>query len=482
MIDKRYAVWSAVVMAAACVAVGVPRRSAAQETTERAILEQSIHRRVLANGLEVIVIENHGVPLATVEIVVRNGSFTQTPATAGLAHMYEHMFFQANATYPDGAAFGERATELGAVYNGSTEEERVNYYVTLPSDSLAGGVRFVAAAVRAPLFLPEELAREKEVVLGEYDRQQASPSFALTQSMGQALWPDNWSRKNVIGDRTVVRNVTPAQMRAIQHAYYVPNNAAVFITGDVTPAVAFALADSAFGDWPRAPDPFLANPIPAIPPLTHDTAIIAEADVGAVTVLIQWQGPSVRSDPQSTYAADVLSDALNQPGSRLQRRLVDSGLWQGILVNYYTLDHVGPITISGQTTAANLRPALAALDREIARFDSVGYVSARELEQVKTQRAVNSAFGRERTSGYTHAIGFWWSVASLDYYLGYVDHMARCTAADLAAYARTYIVGRPRVTGVLISPADRRSIELTESELAGWDTAAAAGTPAGTGP
>lgn len=452
----------------------VPRRPAPQRTTrpatERGVLEQSIHRRVLDNGLEVIVLENHGVPLATVEIDVKNGSFTQTPATEGLAHMYEHMFFQANATYPEGQLFAERANELGAVYNGTTEEERVNYYVTLPSDQLSGGVHFMAAALRGPLFKSEELAREKEVVLGEYDRQEASPAFTLTREMGQKLWPGNWSRKNVIGDRTVVRNVTPEQMRAIQQAYYVPNNAALLITGDVTPAAAFAVADSAFGDWARAPDPFAANPIPPIPPLAHNEAVISEADVGAVTVLVQWQGPSVRADPDATYAADVFSDTMNEPGSRFQRALVDSGLWQGVLVNYYTLDHVGPITISGQTTADKLRPALAALDREITRFDSASAVTPEQLAEVKTSREVSSAFGRERTTTYTHTIGFWWSVASLEYYMGYVDHMATRTTADLQGYARKYIVGKPHVTGVLISPADRQSIGLTEADLTGAPT------------
>jgi zinc protease len=200
--------------------------------------------------------------------------------------------------------------------------------------------------------------------------------------------------------------------------------------------------------------------------------VISEADVGAVTVLVQWQGPSVRSDPDATYAADVFSDAMNEPGSRFQRALVDSGLWQGVLVNYYTLDHVGPITISGQTTADKLRPALAALDREIARFDSAGggAVTAEQLAEVKTAREVSSAFGRERTTAYTHTIGFWWSVASLEYYLGYVDHMATRTAADLQAYAQKYIVGKPHVTGVLISPADRQSIGLTEADLTGAPT------------
>jgi zinc protease len=435
--------------------------------TERALLEQATHGRDLGNGLQVVVVENHGVPLATIEIDVRNGSFTQTPDYAGLAHMYEHMFFQANASYPDPDEFLDRTAELGAVFNGRTEEESVSYYLTLPSDSLDGGLRFMAAALRTPLFRADELAREKEVVIGEYDRQEANPFFALSQAMGHKLWPDNWSRKNVIGDRDVVQHVTPEQMREIQHRYYVPNNSALIVTGDVDTTRVFALAQQLFGDWPRAPDPFVAYPIPPIVPLTGNQAVIAEAPVGAVTVIVQWQGPSVGSDSASTFAADVFSDALNQPGSTFQQRLVDSGLFQSIEVNYYTLNHVGPITVSGQTTPDKLRAAIAALDREIARFDSVGYISPEDLAEVKAQRAVNSAFGRERASGYAHTIGFWWSVADMEYYFGYVDNMAAQTPKDLAAYARRYIVGKPHVTGILISSEDRRTIGLTEAELKG---------------
>jgi zinc protease len=285
--------------------------------------------------------------------------------------------------------------------------------------------------------------------------------------MGHKLWPLNWSRKNVIGDRDVIHHVTPEQMREIQHRYYVPNNAALIVTGDVDTARVFALAQRAFGDWARGADPFVAFPIPPIPPLTGNDAVIAEAPVGAVTLLIQWQGPSVGADPGATYAADVFSDALNMPGSSFQQRLVDSGLFQSVGVNYYTLNHTGPITISGQTTPDKLRPALAALDHEIARFDSIGYVSAEALAEVKAQRTVNSAFGRERASGYAHTVGFWWSVADIEYYFGYVDNMATQTPADLARYARRYMVGKPHITGVLIAPQDRATLGLSESELKG---------------
>jgi zinc protease len=435
-------------------------------TAQRADLERILQRKVLGNGLEVIVVESHGVPLATVELDVRNGSFTQTPEYAGLAHLYEHMFFRANADYPRPGEFMDRASGLGAVFNGTTREEQVNYYLTVPADSVEGALHFLNSAFRAPLFLSEELQRERQVVLGEYDRAESSPFFDFENAMTKALYPGNFSRKNTIGDRRVIETATPEMMRAIQRKYYVPNNSSIIVTGDVDPRRVFALAERIFSDMPRGADPFEADPIPPIPPLAGDTAVVVEKPVSAVTVMIQWQGPSVGKDPGATYAADVFSDVLNDPASGFHQRLVDSGLWQAVGVNYYTLNNVGPITISGQTTPDKLKAALAALDKEVARFTDPTYFSRDGLQAAKASRAVESAFGIERASGLSHTIGFWWSVKDLDYFLGYVDNMAQQTAADLAGYARTYITGKPRVVGVLLSPEARRAAGITETELA----------------
>jgi zinc protease len=440
-------------------------RTAVPAQGQRAELDKIIKRRVLSNGLEVIVVENHGVPLATVEIDVKNGSFTQSPEYAGLAHMYEHMFFKANERLPEPDQFIDRASELGAVFNAQAQEERVSYYMTLPADSLAGGMQSIADALRKPLFLKEELERERQVVIGEYDRNESNPFFKLQAEIGKRLYPGQWSRKNVIGDRDVILTVTPAKMREIQRKYYVPNNSVLIVTGDVNPDSVFALAEKTYGDWPRGADPFAADPIPPIPPLEKSDALIIEQPVGAVTVMIQWQGPSVRRDAKATYSADVFSDVLNQPNSTLQKRLVDTGLWQSIGVSYYTLDNVGPITISGQTSPDKLKAALAALEAEIQRFTEPGYFSRDELEAVKAQRAVSSAFGRERASGFSQTIGFWWSVADLEYYMGYVDNMAKQSLTDLRAYAAKYIVGKPRVTGVVIPADARQSIALTAADL-----------------
>jgi len=432
---------------------------------QRAELDKIIQRKVLPNGLEVIVVENHGVPLATVEIDVKNGSFTQTPEYEGLAHMYEHMFFRADAKYPEPNEFWDRASELGAVFNASTQEERVNYYMTVPTEKLEDAIGLVSAAIQAPLFRRDELERERQVVIGEYDRNESSPFFALQRQIDLKLYPGNYSRKNTIGNREIVSTTTPEKMRAIQQKYYIPNNSVLIVAGDVTPASVFAIADRELGQWKRGPDPFVTDPIPPIPALQKSEGVIVEAPVGAVTVQVQWQGPSVGQDPKSTYAADVFSDVLNDPQSQFQQRLVDSGLWQAVGVNYYTLNHTGPITISGQTSPEQLKEALAALYGEIAKFDSPGYFSADELEAVKAHRAVTSAFDRERASGFAHTLGFWWSVASLEYYMGYVDYMAQQTINDLRAYARKYILGKPYIAGVLIAPDARQSLKLAPDDL-----------------
>jgi zinc protease len=432
---------------------------------QRAELQKFIHHRVLENGLEVIVAENHGVPLVTIEIDVRNGSFTQPPGSEGLAHMYEHMFFKANARLPEPDEFIHRSSGLGAVFNGTTQEERVNYYMSLPAGSLDSGLRLMAGALREPKFLREELEREREVVLGEYDRNESSPFFAFQTRLGELLYPGQWSRKNIIGRREVLQQVTPDQLRNIQRRYYVPNNTALIVTGDVDPARAFALAADVFGDWKRGADPFTAEPIPPIPPLDDHAVVFVEQPVGAVTVFLQWQGPSVRRDPGATYAADVFSDALNQPGSALQRRLVDSGLFQSIVVNYYTLNQVGPITISGQTTPERLKEAMRALNREVTQLADPGYVSQEQLDATKAERAVSTAFGFDRPSDFAHTLGFWWSVAGLEYYMGYVDNMAAQSLEDLRAYARRYIVGKPRVTGILMPPGVRDRLGLSQADV-----------------
>jgi zinc protease len=332
-------------------------------------------------------------------------------------------------------------------------------------DSLVAGMRFMHDAIRYPLFLQDELVRERPVVIGEYDRAESNPFFHLGRGMDTLLWsPGYYSRKNTIGTREVILSTPPEKMRTIQERFYVPNNTAVILSGDITPERGFQLAEQVFGAWPRGADPY-ATPVPDPPPLTASKAVIVEQPVGQVTVEIKWQGPSVTRDPEATYAADVLAQVLSNPTSAFQKALVESGLAFSAGFSYYTQKHVGPISLSAQTTPDKVLAVHAALQAELAKLGQPGYITEEQLRAAKTQVRVAETYGREQASSFAHSVGFWWAVSGLDYYLDYIDEMQEVGLSEFVDFAREYMIGKPRVNGVLISPQARQAIGLTPDQL-----------------
>ena len=424
-----------------------------------------VQSKRLANGLEVLVIENHSVPLVTIELDVKNGAYTEGPEFSGLSHLYEHMFFKANRTIPSQEAYLRRLNQLGAQWNGTTSEERVNYYITLGVDSLVPGLQFMEDAIRYPLFNQDELVRERPVVLGEFDRNEANPFFHLTRGADTILWsPGFYTRKTAIGVRSVITSATREKMNTIKDKFYIPNNSALILSGDITPQRGFQLAEQIFGDWPRGGNPFV-TPAPNPPPLTKSSSVIVEQPVNGSALYMAWQGPSVTGDPAATWAADVLSTVLANPSSKFQKRLVDSGLTFGVGLNYYTQAHVGPISIFAQTTPDKVLEARKAILDEIGKLGDPSYFTEKELKAAQTQLGIQALYQREQASEYAHTVGFWWAVTGLDYYRDYVANMQKLTRADLANYAKKYIIGKPHVTGLLISPADRTKLGITSAQL-----------------
>ena len=420
----------------------------------------------LSNGLDVIVLEDHSVPLVTVELAVRNGSLTETPELNGLSHLYEHMFFKSNRATMDHALYLRDIDQLGIIYNGTTQEEVVEYYFTTTTPNFATAMRFMRDSARYPAFDQREFENEREVVIGEIDRQESNPFSIVSDEMHKRLFFKFPSRKRPIGSRETVRGATTDMMRLIKDRYYVPNNAAVIITGDVEPAVAFRTAEELFGDWgKRARDPFEEFPLVEHPPLAKSEAAILTKPVQNVIVMLAWQGPSMGKDDVATYSADVFSFILRQPNSRFQRMLVDSGLTAGVNLGYYSQRNVGPIQLVLQTTPDKAKAAIKAAYDEMARFNDPTYYTDEELESAKALLEADDLYSREKLSSYTHTIAFWWASAGLDYFRGYLKRLRGTTRADISKYITTYIQGKPHVGLALLSPESLRASGLTTADL-----------------
>src|SRR5689334_13999701 len=95
--------------------------------------DAKIFSQVLPNGLEVIILEDHSIPLVTIELAVKNGSYTEPPELNGLSHLYEHMFFKRNRAIANAEDYLRQIGQMGIAYNGTTREEVVDYYFTTTS-------------------------------------------------------------------------------------------------------------------------------------------------------------------------------------------------------------------------------------------------------------------------------------------------------------------------------------------------------------
>lgn len=454
--------------------------------------------RTLSNGLEVIVLPDSSVPLVTVEIAVRNGSFTESLEFNGLSHLYEHMFFkphQAQLLYrcelalQNGASeylrnancsdkFRLRNTIGDVVYlnnedqlnirNATTREEVVNYYFTTTSEYLGSAMRFINDAIRYPTFDEEELNEEIQVVIGEIDRNESNPFYYLNKTLQEKLFYKYPTRKKPLGTRETVSSATVEKMKLIQSRYYVPNNAALVVTGDADPETVFRLAEAIFSSWPkREKEPFDEFPLVEHPPLKASAGYFVEQPVQNVLISIGWHGPSIGDDNVGTYAADVFSFILSQPDSRFQRRMVDSGLTVETGIGYYTQRNVGPIQITLVTSPDKARDALKAVYEEVANFDKPDYFTDVELENAKTILESRDLFDREKLTDYAHTLSFWWSSTGIEYFRGYQQSLRAVTRKETNDYVRRYMIGKPHVTVALMSPASRTASGLTESSLIG---------------
>ncbi|PYS76894.1 MAG: hypothetical protein DMF66_12225, partial [Acidobacteria bacterium] len=416
--------------------------------------------KILANGLEVIVLEDHSVPLVTVELAVRNGSFTEPPELNGLSHLYEHMFFKVSPERAAKADYLKNIDQLGIVYNGETHEEVVDYYFTTTTPNFPVAMRFMRDQARFQSFDEGQFAQEREVVIGELERNESNPYGDLGDEMNKRLFYKYPSRKNPGGDIKTVRSATTDIMRLIQSRYYVPNNSAIVVTGDVQPQAVFQLTDELFGDWPRrAKDPFAEFPLVEHPPLPKSEGAVLTRPVNNVVVELGWQGPSIGKDDAATY----------QPNSRFQRALVDTGLVAAVGFGYYTQRNVGPISLVIQTTPDKARAAVQAAYKEIAHFNDPDYFTDDELESAKALVEADDLYSREKLSDYSHVVSFWWASTGLDYFRGYLKRLRATSRSDISRYVSTYVQGKPHVGLAVMSEESLKASGLTENDLVGGD-------------
>src|ERR1700709_2311470 len=223
----------------------------------------------LPNGLEVILREDHRLPLVAVDLWYHVGPLNERAGRTGFAHLFEHMMFEGSEHVGEKAHIkfveGAGATDV----NGTTNFDRTNYFETMPSNQLELGLWLESDRMG---FLMEGLdrkllANQRDVVPNERRQGEGRPYPAANEAVAHLLYPkDHPYYGDVIGSHADIEAARIADIRDFHQQFYTPNNASIAIAGDFDPAKLKELLTKYFGPIPAGPK---VDPVTVVtPPIT----------------------------------------------------------------------------------------------------------------------------------------------------------------------------------------------------------------------
>ena len=276
-------------------------------------------KSTLPNGLDVVVHEDHRVPIVAVNVWYHVGSKNEVPGRTGLAHLFEHLMFEGSEHQR--RSYFEPLQEAGASVNGSTSADRTNYWEVVPKDAAARALWMEADRMGwlLPALTDERFATQRDVVLNERrqsyeNRPYGLAQFALLDAIFPADHPYHWP---TIGDPADLRAATADDARAFFSRYYHPGNASLCIGGDIDTRAALDLASRFFGEIPAGPSvPRVHVAAPAAVP----RRLVLEDRIELPRLYLAWPSPPLfgRDDAELDLVADLLA---NGRTSRLYERL-----------------------------------------------------------------------------------------------------------------------------------------------------------------
>ncbi|HEX3528708.1 MAG TPA: insulinase family protein [Thermoanaerobaculia bacterium] len=247
----------------------------------------------LANGLTVMILEDHAQPLVSVQMLYRVGGRTENAGETGLAHFVEHMAFRATENFPDTQVVS-RIYAAGGEWHGYTWIDETTYFETLPADKVDLAIAIEADRM-ARLQIPAgEIEAERGAVLTELRDDENDPASRLNDEVVATSFLEHPYRNNVIGWESDVRQLTRDQIAAFYHAHYVPPNAVLAVAGDVEPARLMALIHRSFDAIP----PGVRTPLPRAvePPQLGERRVDLHGGGGRSWFQISYRAPAA-NDP-----------------------------------------------------------------------------------------------------------------------------------------------------------------------------------------
>lgn len=411
------------------------------------------HERTLANGLKVVVKEDHRAPVAVSMLWYRAGSVDETSSTTGVAHVLEHMMFKGTGKVPSGE-FSRIIARAGGRDNAFTSRDYTAYFQQLHKSQIELAMELESDRMVNLDFSEEEFSRELRVVMEERRmRTDDNPHALLSEQMMATIYAAHPYRWPIIGWMNDLRNMRVEDARAWYRQWYAPNNATLVIAGDVDPREVFRLAEQYYGSIPARALPERKPQIE--PPQLGIKRLEVKAPAELPYLLMAYRVPALRDPEQDwePYALAMLNGVLDgSDAARLGRELVrgsrvadSAGSSYDYLLRGPALFYLDAVPAQGKTVAE----AEAALRQQVLRIVEEG-VSDEELQRVKAQVIAaqvfseDSVFYQAMRIGRLEAVGLAHQSVSLQ-----LRKLQEVTGAQVREVARKYLVDDNLTVGVL---------------------------------
>ncbi len=368
----------------------------------------------LANGLKVVVREDHRSPVVVTQVWYRVGSSHEPQGLTGMSHALEHMMFKGTTRVPNGE-FSRIVSLYGGEDNAFTTDDYTAYYQVYTADKLALALELEADRMQNVVFKPEEVAQEIRVVMEERRQRTDDNPQALALERFHALaWLTSPARQPTVGWMRDLETLTLEDLKRWYEAWYAPNNATLVVVGDVEPDSVRELAERYFGELPSRPLPAVRPPRELDEPGERQMTLRLPGKVPAL--YIGFNVPSRHTGrPGEAEALRLLAGVMDEGFSaRLETRLVREQRVAAAVSSGYdpfargdTLFVVTAVPAPGLT----LNELEAAVLAEVERLRSEP-VTAQELNRVYAGLLADDVFSRDSVREQATSIGRLESVGS----------------------------------------------------------------------
>ncbi len=421
----------------------------------------------LKNGMQVVVIPNHRVPVVSHMVYYKVGSADEVEGKTGLAHMVEHMMFKGTKTVPAGV-FSQMVARNGGRDNAFTTADYTAYYQNVAVDKLDLVMRLEADRMANLSLKDGDFQPERQVVLEERRmRTENAPGALLGEQINAALYLNTPYHHPVIGWRSEIEKYVLQDVIDFHRRWYAPNNAVLLVAGDITAAALKPLAEKYYGVIPARPVPPRQR-TEEPPPIAARTVELRDPNVHLANWQRQYLAPSYHSgETKYAYPLQVLAEILGGgTTSRLYKSLVVDQKLAASASADYEPDSIGPTSVSFDASplpGVSMESLQAAMTAQIRAVASEG-VSPEEVAEAKQRLHTAIIYAKDSYSAGARALGealcTGESIAEAE---AWPVRIAAVTPESVNEAARYVLRDERAVTGLLLpaSPQDATTQAVT---------------------